>query len=216
MDETRLIVIRHGETVWNRERRMQGHTDLPLSETGRAQAEALALRLAGTRYAGLYSSDLARARHTAEAIAARTGHEVIAEPRLRERRFGLFEGLTAQEIRERFPEEYARFESRDPDYAIPGGESAREFIGRALGCLEEIALRHAGAEVLVVTHGLVLDALYRAAERLAHEAPRPVPLLNASLNRFDYRAGAWRLVAWGDVAHLPAEDRTGYRGAASA
>jgi probable phosphoglycerate mutase len=215
MRATRLIVIRHGETAWNRERRMQGHSDTPLSAIGRAQAEALGRRLAGGRYAALYTSDLSRARDTAAAIAAHTGYEIVAEPRLRERRFGLFEGLTAEEIRERFPQEYVRFASRDPDYAIPGGESARAFTHRALGCLGEIAARHAGLQVLVVTHGLVLDALYRAAEGLAPEAIRPVPLLNASLNTFAYEAGAWRLEFWGDVGHLAQQAPAAPRGAAA-
>jgi 2,3-bisphosphoglycerate-dependent phosphoglycerate mutase len=200
--KTEIILIRHGETLWNRERRMQGHTDTPLSEAGRAQAAALGARLAGGAFAVIYSSDLARAWDTAGAIAQRTGHEIVAEPRLRERRFGIFEGLTYDEMKERHPEEWGRFQTRDPDYAIPGGESARDFHARSLACLTEIAERHPGAELAVVTHGLVLDALYRAAHAMALDAPRPVPLLNASLNGFLYEGRGWRMRFWGDVAHL--------------
>lgn len=211
MSETTLIVVRHGETAWNRERRMQGHTDMPLSATGRAQAAALARRLSEVAMAALYSSDLQRARDTAVAIAARTGREVIADPRLRERRFGIFEGLTYEEMSARYPEEFARFQSRDPDYVIHGGESAREFRERCLACLAEIAEKHAGAEIIVVTHGLVLDLLYRAAHGMAHDAPRPVPLLNASLNVFGYASGGWRLESWGDVGHLePVSRESGF------
>lgn len=202
MSETTLIVVRHGETAWNRERRMQGHTDTPLSAIGRAQAAALARRLSEAAMAAIYSSDLQRARDTATAIAECTGHEVIADPRLQERRFGIFEGLTYEEMSARYPEEFARFQSRDPDYVIPGGESACEFRERCLACLAEIAEKHAGAEIVVVTHGLVLDLLYRAAHGMAHDTPRPVPLLNASLNAFVYSAGAWRLESWGDITHL--------------
>ena len=199
---TQIILIRHGETEWNRERRMQGHTDTPLTDAGLAQAEALGRRLAGSRFAALYSSDLSRAWHTAVVIAGRTGHEVIADPRLRERRFGIFEGLNHEEMSARYPEEFARFRSRDPDYAMPGGESARAFQSRCLECLCEIAQRHHGGEAVVVTHGLVLDTLYRAAHGMAHDAPRPVPLLNASLNVFGYVSGGWCLESWGDIEHL--------------
>jgi probable phosphoglycerate mutase len=215
MLETTLIVIRHGETPWNRERRMQGTTDTPLSDVGRAQARALGQRLADRAFAALYSSDLTRARDTARAIAELAGRDIVTDPRLQERRFGIFEGLTAAEIMSRYPDEHARFVSRDPDYAVPGGESGSSFTQRCLGCLAEIADRHRGAEVVVVTHGLVLDSLYRAAQGLDHGAPRPVPLINASLNLFAYGGGAWRLEGWGDVSHLAPDEVTVYRGAAS-
>lgn len=197
-----IILIRHGETLWNRERRMQGQTDTPLSDTGRAQAAALGERLARCPLVALYSSDLMRARDTAHAIAQRTGREIVLDERLRERRFGIFEGLTYAEMSERHPEAFERFQSRDPDYVIPGGECAREFHLRVLACLTEIAERHEGEQVAVVTHGLVLDALYRAAHGLTLEVPRPVPLLNASLNGFGYLERAWRMSFWGDVEHL--------------
>jgi len=215
MNETSLIVIRHGETVWNREKRMQGTTDTQLTDVGRAQAQALGRRLTGHAFAALYTSDLCRARDTARAIADHTGRTAVTEPRLQERRFGIFEGLTFEEIVARYPEEHARFASRDPDYAVPGGESARSFTQRCIGCLAEIAGRHPGAEVVVVTHGLVLDSLYRAAHGLDHGARRPVPLINASLNFFGYDGAAWRLELWGDISHLDAELVTVYRGASA-
>jgi probable phosphoglycerate mutase len=189
---------------------MQGQTDTTLSDIGRAQAASLAERLSTLDFDALYSSDLSRAWDTAQAIARRTGHDVIAAPCLRERRFGLFEGLTHAEIAERHPEELARFQSRDPDYIVPGGESAREFHARCLGSLVEIAERHEGRDAAVVTHGLVLDALYRAAHGLSFEVPRPVPLLNASLNGFGYAERAWRMSFWGDVAHLETATITQY------
>ena len=213
--ETTLIVIRHGETTWNREKRMQGTTDTLLSDVGRAQAQALGRRLKSHNFCALYSSDLSRARDTASAIADHCGREVIIDPRLQERRFGIFEGLLAEEIRARYPEEHSLFASRDPEYEVPGGESARSFTLRCLGCLSEIAGRHPGEEVVVVSHGLVLDALYRAAHGLEHGAPRPVPLINASVNLFGYGSMVWRMVVWGDVSHLEAHEVTVYRGAAA-
>jgi 2,3-bisphosphoglycerate-dependent phosphoglycerate mutase len=214
MQVTTLIVVRHAETTWNREKRMQGTTDTVLSDVGRAQAQALARRLAGEAFSAIYSSDLSRARDTAHTIAEQSGRELLLEPRLRERAFGVFEGLIADEIRARYPQEYARFASRDPDYEVPGGESARGFTQRCLGCLAEIAGRHPGEEVVVVTHGLVLDALYRAAHGLDHGVPRPVPLINASLNLFEYGSSNWRMVEWGDVRHLAEDEITVYRGSA--
>jgi len=215
MSESTLIVIRHGETVWNREKRMQGTTDTPLTDVGREQAQALGRRLAGHAFVALYTSDLSRARDTARAIAEHTGRAAVTEPRLQERRFGIFEGLTFEEIVARYPEEHARFASRDPDYAVPGGESAHSFTQRCVGCLAEIAGRHRGHEVVVVTHGLVLDSLYRAAHGLDHGARRPVPLINASLNVFGYDGAAWRLELWGDISHLAADQVTVYRGASA-
>jgi probable phosphoglycerate mutase len=209
---TQLILVRHGETLWNREKRMQGQTDTVLSETGRQQADALGRRLSTMAFAALYSSDLLRAWDTAQAIAAQTGRTIAAESRLRERMFGIFEGLTHDEIAERYPDELARFQSRDPDYVVPGGESAHAFHARCLPCLQEIAERHLGGEVVVVTHGLVLDAIYRAARGMAPGEPRTAPLLNGSLNVFRFRSGAWRLEIWGDVAHLAPETVTRYQG----
>ena len=209
---TRVIVIRHAETAWNRERRMQGHVDTALSEAGRAQAAALGRRLAGARFSALYSSDLARAHETARAIAECSGREIVSDVRLRERSFGIFEGLTYAEMASHHPEDFARFDSRDPDYVMPGGESARAFWERCLACLGDIAERHTGDEVVVVTHGLVLDAVYREAHGLGHIEPRPVPLVNASINMFAYAGGAWRMESWGDVAHLDPQLVTRYEG----
>ena len=209
---TELILMRHGETAWNRERRMQGQTNTPLSDTGRAQAAAVGQRLAQHPFAVLYSSDLQRAWDTAVAIAQASGRAIVSEPRLRERTFGVFEGLTYDEMAQRHPAEHARFAQRDPDYAVPGGESPRQFFARSLACLEGIAAAHPGDSVVVVTHGLVLDTLYRAARKLPLEMKREAPLLNASLNTFQRAPHAWIEVSWGDVAHLAEVGVTRYDG----
>lgn len=199
---TELILIRHGETAWNRERRMQGQTDTPLSDIGRAQAAAVGRRLRDHPFTALYSSDLARAWDTAAAIARESGREIRREPALRERTFGIFEGMTYDEMAQRHPDVHARFAARDPDYAVPGGESPRQFYERSLTCLNSIAHAHPDESVVVVTHGLVLDTLHRAARNLSLSEKREAPLLNASLNTFRRVSGAWVEVAWGDVAHL--------------
>lgn len=201
---TQLILIRHGETVWNQQRRMQGHSDSPLSETGVRQAQLLARHLKQVAFSALYSSDSGRAQHTARSVAEVTGHDVILEPRLRERHFGIFEGLTGGEIAANYPEDYARFKNRDQAYVIPGGESALQFRARVTACFEEIAGRHNGDLVVVITHGLVLDVLYRAALGIPPELPRIHELVNAGINRLRYDAGAWHIEVWADASHLDA------------
>ena len=207
---TEIVLIRHGETVWNSERRMQGQRNSSLSELGRAQARALARRMQNEPFDFLYSSDLDRAVETARAIAAATGHEIRIDSRLRERCFGIFEGLTRDEMKERHPEEYTRFRERDPDYCMPGGESARAFHERCMGVLHDIVGRHTGRRIVVVAHGLLLVALYRAAHALELTEPRTqLELINASLNVFGYADARWRMLSWADQAHL--QDMTDFQ-----
>lgn len=191
---------------------MQGHQDSPLSETGWRQARQLGQRMANVAFSVLYSSDLGRAQETARSVADVTGHEIAIDDRLRERHFGVFEGLTAGEIEARYPAEYACFKSHDPAYVVPGGESAQQFRERSIACLQELAERHAGDTIAVVTHGLVLDIAYRAAHAIALGEPRPVPLLNASLNIFHYGGQRWHCESWGDVGHLTGEAVTRFAG----
>jgi probable phosphoglycerate mutase len=200
--ETHLLAIRHGETEWNRQNRFQGHLNSVLNQEGLAQANALGARLSNERFDLLLSSDLGRALQTASAIAVRTGHELVLEPRLRERHMGIFQGLTAAEVQLRYPDEYLRFKTNDPDYVIPEGESMRQLLARSVACITELAQRHAGLTLAAVTHGGVLAALYRHATAMPLASPRDFPLHNTSVNRFRHRRGAWELQSWGDVAHL--------------
>lgn len=205
---TELLLIRHGETTWNQQGRMQGQQDSPLTPLGLEQAQSLARRLKTVAFAALYSSDLKRAHDTASCIAEQTGHAILSDRNLRERSFGIFEGLTNSEIAVRYPAEHAPFARREPDYAMPGGESATLFRSRCVSCLEVIAGRHLGETLVVVTHGLVLDALYRTACGMTLEAPRGFPLVNCSVNTFRYEPPSWLAVTMGDVAHLADEVRT--------
>ena len=200
--DTHLLAVRHGETEWNSEGRFQGHLNSALNAAGMAQAQALGRRLAGERFDLLLSSDLGRALQTACAIAACTGHQIVVEPRLRERRMGILEGLIPAEAEARYPGEYARFLKRDPDFVIPGGESTRQLFERSLACFTELAVRHAGLTLVAVSHGGMLAMLYRHATALPLEAPRDFSLHNAGINRFRHRLGAWQLQQWGDIGHL--------------
>jgi probable phosphoglycerate mutase len=205
--DTHLLVIRHGETEWNSQGRFQGHLDSVLSRKGLAQADALGEYLARERLDLLLSSDLGRALQTAHAIAVRTGHEIVVEPRLRERRMGIFQGLTPAEVQARYPDEYSRFRSGDPDYVIPEGESMRQLFERSVACFTDLATRHAGLTLATVTHGGVLAMLYRHARAMPLQAPRDFSLHNTGVNRFRHRMGAWELQSWGEIGHLdPALD----------
>lgn len=195
-------MIRHGETAWNAEGRVQGQTDVPLSALGEAQARAVRDALAGERFIALYSSDLSRVRQTADPAAALLGLPVRLEPRLRERHYGKFETLTYVEARERLPEDFARFKAKDPDYDFGSGESLRTFHARAVGCVADIAARHAGETVLVFTHGGVLEMVRRHAQGTGLSAPRDFEIPNAALNWIEVGPGAWRVGSWAQVGHL--------------
>lgn len=199
---TRFCFIRHGETAWNAVRRIQGHLDLPLNANGIAQARALANSLRGEDFAALCSSDLERARHTAEAVAHVLHLPIHIVPALRERHFGVFQGLTYEECAQRHPAEHARMRAREPDFAIPGGESLSAFRQRVLDSVAELARRHAGAQVLVATHGGVLDMLHRRATGRSLEAPRECAIPNAALNWIEVDGDDWSLLAWADRSHL--------------
>ncbi len=201
---THLIVIRHGETAWNRERRLQGQLDIPLNDTGLAQARALAEALAGEPIDAVYSSDLSRAMQTAGPLAGTLGLAVRAEPRLRERCYGALEGMTYAEVAEQLPEDFARWQARVPDYAPDNGESLSEFHERVVEIALSLSRRHPGERIALVAHGGVLDCLYREATGMTLEAPREHELLNASVNRLRSDSTRLTLSQWGDVTHLEA------------
>jgi probable phosphoglycerate mutase len=199
---TRIVAVRHGETVWNAEMRMQGQLDTELSARGRRQAARAAAALADEGIEHIVSSDLARARDTAAAIAAVVGLPLGTDPGLRERCFGVFERHTYAEIDARWPTEAARWRRHDPTFAPAGGETLIEFDARAVAAVKAIAERARGRSLLVVTHGGVLDCLYRAACGLALDAPRSWQLGNAAINRLLFTGERFTLVGWNDTAHL--------------
>lgn len=202
MDRTYVIIVRHGQTQWNIKAIRQGHLDSELTEKGIAQAKALGQRLARESFVALYSSDLGRALQTAEMIAAVTGHDIVTDERLRERHLGIFQGLSGDEIRERFPEEYRLHRGIGPHYVIPGGESAVQQVERNVGCLNELGEKHVGETIVVVTHGGVVSGLFRHALSIPFDAPRRFEFVNAGLNVFAYEESHWILRTWGDVSHL--------------
>jgi probable phosphoglycerate mutase len=199
---TRVVAVRHGETVWNAEMRMQGQLDTALSERGRWQAARAADSLAGEGIEAIFASDLERAFDTAQALARRLGLPVTPDTGLRERHFGVFQGWTYAEIDARWPDEARRWRHHDPDFGAEGGETLREFSARAVGTCARIAASQAGRSIAIVTHGGVLDCLYRAAAGIALGAPRSWELGNATINRLLYTPRGFTLVGWSDTAHL--------------
>lgn len=202
MESTLILAVRHGETAWNREGRLQGHLNLPLNALGERQAERLGAALADQAIDAVYSSDLDRAAVTARHLAAPHGLEVRFDPRLRERAFGVHEGKLWTEIETESPADALRWRRRDPAFEPPGGESLTTLYARCIAVVSELAAAHAGQTIAVVAHGGVLDCLYRAATRIDLQAPRSWVLGNASVNRLLHSPQGFTLIGWNDDQHL--------------
>jgi probable phosphoglycerate mutase len=203
MTTTELLLVRHGETDHNRSLRFQGHVDVPLNAAGLAQAQALAVRLAGEPIDLLVTSDLQRARATAAPLLLqRPALSPVVDLAWREQAFGVFEGLDAATIRDRYPASWEAWLNHAADGAPPGGESNREFDARVGAALQSLVRLHAGARIVVVTHGGVLDRVWRRLHALSPEGPRTCTIPNTGLNRLRWQGGVLSLVCWADDAHL--------------
>lgn len=207
--QTKILLIRHGETAWNAVRRLQGHADIELNEEGLRQADALGAALAGAPLAAIVASDLVRAHQTAQALAVHHELPVQTDVQLRERCYGGFEGLLYTDIEHRYPFEYAQWKARDVDALMPPGvrtaESFRQFYHRSVDGIVKWAERHPGQTIAVVAHGGVLECAYRAARGTGLDnSPRDFEIKNASVNRLLYAGGKLSLTEWGDVRHLDA------------
>ena len=203
---TDIILIRHGETDWNRVRRMQGHLDIGLNAHGQQQAQALATALANEAVDAIYASDLQRASDTAQVIAAAHQLQVIIDPALRERCYGAFEGLMYDEISAHYPAAFAQWRAREPHARFPAGERSaetlHEFSLRAVAAVTHLARQHTGGKIIIVTHGGVLDCIYRAAHDMGLFEPREFDMKNAAINRLHWRNSALHVTHWSQVTHL--------------
>jgi probable phosphoglycerate mutase len=203
VEATRIIAIRHGETAWNADSRIQGQRDVGLNETGRWQARRVGEALADEDITAVYSSDLGRAHQTAQEIAEVTGIPVVPNEGLRERSFGIFEGMTFDEIHETWPDHAQNWRRRIPDWQPPeGGESLLELRERVRRTMVELAARHPGEQIVVVAHGGVLDTLYRMATGQEVNSPRTWELPNGAINRLLWTPQGFTLVGWSDTQHL--------------
>lgn len=199
---TRICLVRHGETEWNAERRIQGQIDIGLNATGLRQAAAAGRWLKAAGIVALYSSDLKRAWTTALALGEALSLQPSAVPQMRERRYGVFEGLTYAEAQARYPDGYAAFEGRNAAYNFENGESLHEMYDRVTGKLQELAAAHRGQNIAVVLHGGVLDIINRFVRGNPLEAPRDFLIPNAGVNWIAAVDGCWRIETWGETAHL--------------
>ena len=201
-EPTRIIAIRHGETSWNVDTRIQGQLDIPLSANGRWQAERLAEALRDESIKAIYASDLTRAWETAQYLGHVHGLQVTKETGLRERGCGDFEGKTFAEIEVLLPEQSLRWRKRDPEFSPAGGESLVALRARVIEAAQRLATLHPGEQIALVGHGGVMDVLYRAATRLDIQAPRTWALGNAAINRLLWTPEGFTLVGWADTQHL--------------
>jgi probable phosphoglycerate mutase len=199
---TTLIAIRHGETNWNLSRRYQGQEDIPLNARGHTQARKVAEALTHASLDAIYTSDLKRAYQTAAEISKTVGitlHQVNA---LREQHFGVFQGLTGDEVAKRWPEASDQWQRRVADFGPDGGETRTAFSRRCISAISQLARIHVGGTIAVVCHGGVLDSLYRAASGLQIEAPRSWSLENAAINSVKHNIEGFEILNWGDTTHL--------------
>ena len=215
---TRIIAVRHGETSWNQDGRIQGHTDIDLNDTGRWQAACAGRALAEEAIDAIYSSDLQRALHTAQAIGAHHSQAGVSPLQvrqhlgLRERNFGIFEGHTYDSIDAQWPEAARRWKAREPSFAPDGGESPLDVLQRVEKTVAELAAGHLGQQIVLVAHGGVMDMLYRLATRQSVDAARTWTLHNTAINRLLWTPQALTLVGWADLRHLdqpPLEEPAG-------
>jgi probable phosphoglycerate mutase len=203
MEATRIIAVRHGETSWNVDARIQGQLDIQLNDTGRWQARRVGHALSSEQLTAIYSSDLGRAHETARAIGEAAGIPVVAHPGLRERRFGMFEGKTFDEIHQNWPEHAHNWRKRIPEWEPPeGGESLLQLRERVTRTLNDLAAPHPGQQIAVVAHGGVLDTLYRVATGQDVNSPRTWQLPNGAINRLLWTPQGFTLVGWSDTQHL--------------
>jgi 2,3-bisphosphoglycerate-dependent phosphoglycerate mutase len=200
--KTEFLLIRHGETLYNSQGRMQGLIDSPLTDIGIRQAKAAAGALSGKTFEAVYSSPLGRARKTAEIISQPLDCPLHFDPDLQERNMGIFQGLTTKEAASRFPDDFVIFKSHDPDYIIPNGESFRQKDDRGIECMRQIAKKHPGGKVVVITHGGILDAIFRHTLFISLDQQRRYSIFNCAFNSIEIEGDSWRLITWGDMNHL--------------
>jgi len=199
---TRLYLIRHGETLWNREKRLQGHLDIGLNETGLWQAEQVGRHLAQRPLQAIISSDLSRAADTAQAIAQHHSISLQLDELLRERHYGNMQGLTYDEVAAHHPRNHLAWKNREPDFCPEGGESLRQFYERVTQSVLAWVKKHPTAEIAIVAHGGVLDCINRYARGIGLSVARDFEILNASLNTLTYQDAQLKIEEWGNTEFL--------------
>ncbi len=199
--KTEIVLIRHGQTEWNVEHRMQGHLNSDLTAEGQSQIEALGNWMQKFPFDHIYSSDTLRAKQTAEAITCFSGHTLEFDQRLREKNLGVFEGLTSEEAQSRFPEYYRLFKTAGAEYVIETGESTQQLLDRALDFVEEIRLKHPQKRILLVTHGGLVRVLMKNTLGISLDQPTHFKIQNTGLYRMSWEDN-WVVTQMGQLCHL--------------
>jgi len=208
---TTIYLIRHGETMWNRDKRLQGHIDIGLNERGFWQAEQVGQYLSRQPIKAVISSDLSRASDTAKAVAKHHQLDLILDEGLRERHYGIMQGLSHSEIEQNHPRNHAAWKNRELDFVPETGESLQQFYDRVVASAKKWAEQFAGQTIAMVAHGGVLDCLNRAATKRSLDVARDFEILNASLNTLSFQSGEFGLIEWGRVSYLQSnEDGNNY------
>lgn len=199
---TEITMIRHGETIWNTEQRIQGQLNSKLTENGVLQAQLVGNALAKRTFDVLISSDLERAAETARIINTKLSLPHHFNANLRERSFGKLEGMTFAEMKEQYPDEFLAYKKRDPEYVIPKGESIQQLYTRVTSAIEDIAHKYPNSKVLIVSHGLVLEMMMYKTFAISLDKPRAFSINNSSISSFNIDGNNWFLKEWGVIEHL--------------
>ena len=202
----KVIMVRHGETIWNTEKRIQGYSNTPLTEYGIRQAEKTGKRLSKENLNEIYSSDLGRAVQTAEIINKHLALNITLVKGLRERKYGVLEELSFSELNSKYPKIKEKLYSHDPEYQIPDGESLNEFAERTFNCINNIAENTCSETILLVVHGGVLECFFYMVIGLPLNCRKKFSLFNTSINTFSLYNEKWNLDSWGITDHLGNND----------
>lgn len=202
MSITKITIVRHGETEWNKAIRLQGHQDSSLTQKGIEQAEQLAETIHLREFDLLISSDLGRVKHTTRIINKHLNLKVIENKNLRERAFGVMEGRSLDYIESNFPDVHKAYMTRDAEFPIPEGESLVQFNQRIVNCINTIAKDYSGKSILVIAHGGVLDCVFRKICGIDLGSTRIFSVYNTSVNSILINNGEWKLEEWGNIEHL--------------
>ncbi|HJO92737.1 MAG TPA: histidine phosphatase family protein [Victivallales bacterium] len=198
----KVILVRHGETIWNTEGRIHGHSDSSLTKDGILQADKTGERLTELNIGEIYSSDLGRTMQTAAIINEHLNLKITPVSCLRERKYGLLEGVAFSELQSLYPEIREKLYSRNPEYEIPNGESLNIFSERVYDCINHIAENTSFKTILLIIHGGVLECFLYKVIGLKLNVKRKFSLYNSSINIFSLNRGVWELDLWGSIEHL--------------
>jgi len=202
MKQLKIIAIRHGETDWNTEGRLQGHLNSPLTPQGREQARRMSLRLQSEQIECVYSSDLGRCQQTSEILFSQQSIPVIYTEELRERNHGIFAGYTVQELPIKYPLEYDLYKQQGAFYTPPHGESGANRFSRIKKFIQTLTEKHENSCIALVTHGGGVDSLFRMTLNLGDDYHRNYKIPNLAYNLFVFKGAKWHLECWADTSHL--------------